>query len=271
MTDETVRPSWPSAATPAEAPAPGPPPAPASAPAPPPAPPSSDSELSFLRRTVDLKLVIAVLIGLVSVTGAVVAWRSAQAGEFATDKDRQAVAETVAVAQTEANNEIVLQDARARFADHATAIVNAQLLDQQAEQMTAAGDTVRASVATEEAVEQRAAARSMLEGGTSPLLLDRYVTTAEDGRPQFDEGQFGDDLRQQSLDELQVNPSQTVREANRLREESERLDFWLIFLVSAIVVLTLAQVSRSRVLRVGLAGVGTAVWIVTSILAFTGS
>ena len=42
---------------------------------------------------VDVKLVIAVLIGVVSVTGAFITWKSSQLGEQATDKDRQAIAE----------------------------------------------------------------------------------------------------------------------------------------------------------------------------------
>jgi hypothetical protein len=224
------------------------------------------------RRAIDLKLVVAVLIGLVSITGAVVAWQSALAGEKATDKDRQAVAETVAVSQSEANDEVIVQDARSRFADHAAALITATALDDEAERATTAGDGERARVAAEEAAEQRVTARRVLEGGTAPVLLADYVSTDEDtGRPALDESGLRDDLRQIAQAQAQVDPTQTVREANRLRADSERLDRWLIALVSAIVLLTLAQVSRAAALRFGLAGLGAAVWIASSVLIVSGN
>lgn len=224
------------------------------------------------RRAVDLKLVIAVLIGLVSITGAVVAWQSALAGEKATDKDRQAVAETVAVSQSEANDEVIVQDARSRFADHAAALVTASALEDEAERSTAAGDEQRARVAADEAAEQRATATRVLEGGTAPVLLVDYISTDEaSGRPALDESRLRNDLRRIARAQAQVDPSQTVREANRLRADSERLDGWLIALVAAIVLLTLAQVSRSTALRFGLAGLGTIVWIASSAMIIGGA
>ena len=88
-------------------------------------------------RAIDVKLVIAVLIGLVSVTGAVVAWRSALLAERATDKDRQAVAETVLVSQAATNREIIEQDAAARFADHLAARTSALRLEQDRQELVA--------------------------------------------------------------------------------------------------------------------------------------
>lgn len=224
------------------------------------------------RRTVDLKLVIAVLIGLVSVTGAVVAWRSAILSEQATDKDRQAVAETVRQEQDAANDEITLQDARGRVAAHAAALANAEILVQQADRFAAAGDDVAARAATDEAAEQRAIADSVLLGGPTTLVLAEYVIVDPDtGRRVLDAGTLADDLRALSQAQSQVDPSQTVREANRLRDESQRFDGWLVPLVTAIVLLTLAQVSSARPLRLGLTGAGTAVWVVSAVLAFGGS
>jgi hypothetical protein len=233
-------PAWPSAATPAPAP--------------------------VERRRLDLKLVIPVLIGLVSVTGAVLAWRSSQSSEYATDKDRQAVAETVVVAQVDAGNEIVVHDARSRFADHLAAVTDADLLDQQADRARGNGDEAQARTLEDEAEEQRAVGRRVLEGGTAPVLLSDYIQG-----PTFDEGRLRDDLELASDSRNQVNPSQTVREANRLRNESQRLDGFLIAMVSAVFVLTLAQISARRALRIGLAGTGTAVWVVASVLAITGA
>jgi hypothetical protein len=245
----TPRPEWPGAAA-----------APAA-----PAPPAH-------RRAVDLKLVIAVLIGLVSVTGAALAWKSAISSEKATDKDRQAVAETVTVEQARADTEVIVQDARARFAEHAINVLNADLLDQQAEVAASQGDGVRARAASDEAVELRAVGRRVLEGTLGPVFLADYVTAGEEGaRPTFDETALSRDLDRIAAAQNQLDPVQTIREADRLRAESERFDRWLIFMVGAVVVLTLAQVTGRRVLRVVLAGAGTAVWVVTAVLAFTGN
>jgi hypothetical protein len=254
MSDE-IRPAW------------GPPPSPPPDQA---ARPSWDSVPALVRRTVDLKLVIAVLIGLVSVTGAVVAFRSAIAGEKATDKDRQAVAESVTVAQAAASNEIIVQDARSRFADHLAAQVAAVQLDARAEELRAAGDAAGAAAAEAEAIEQRTIARRALEGGSAPVLVSGYVSVGEDGVPAFDEAGFRSDVEDFTDNRDQVDPSQTVRDANRLRADSQRLDGWLIAMVGAVVVLTLAQISRLRPLRIGLLGAGTAIWLVSAVLAFGG-
>jgi hypothetical protein len=234
--------------------------------------PSWDRAAATGHRTVDLKLVIAVLIGLVSVTGAAVAWQSAIAGEKATDKDRQAVAETVTVEQSRADSEIILQDARARFSQHAIDVVNAGLLEQQAESASAAGDDDRAATAADEAVELRAVATRVLEGGLGPVLLAEYVTEGADGeRPTFDEARLSADLDRIASAQNQLDPVQTIREADRLRRESERFDRWLIFIVGAVVLLTVAQISKRKPLRLALTAAGTSVWLVTTVLAFSGS
>ncbi len=222
--------------------------------------------------TVDLRLVIAVLIGLVSVTGAVMTWRSAQLSEYATDFDRQSVAETVRQQQDAADDEIALQDARTRVAAHATALVSAEILEEQVGRFTAAGDEAAARAAEDEAEEQRVIAQSYLIGGSSTLDLANYIEVDEaTGRRTLDERQLRRDLRAITLASTQVDPVQTVREANRLRQESQRLDGWLVPLVSAVVLLTLAQINRQRSVRLALTGLASVVWLGSAVLAFTGS
>lgn len=288
MADEAARPTWdvpaqpapaPRPAFPAEAPAQAPPASPAAPPAPPEqaeqgvgGPPDepvrpSWSEPPARRRGPDLRLVIPVLIGVVSVTGAVVTWRSALASEKATDHDRQAIAESVQVFQADADVEIVVQDAIVRFSEHAAALVNAELLDADAERFRSIGNVAAAESAEIEAVEDRAVARRVLEGAS--VALDPYVDAdAED--PFFDSARLRADLREAVGRELQVDPAQTEAEANRLRDESQRLDGWLIALVGAVVLLTFGQVSRSRGLKLGFLGAGTAVWIVATVMVVMG-
>ena len=258
-----VRPAFPQAAAPA---------APAEAPPPGSEPPGRPSWTTVppARRSIDVKLVIAVLIGLVSVTGAVVAWRSALLGEYATDKDRQAVAETVLVAQAATNREIIEQDAAARFADHLAASTSALRLERDRQALADQGDDVGAAELAAEIAEQQALAQRALELSSGPINIAEYVSQDETGVPAFDDSQFSIDLEQRIADELGVNPVQTVRDANDLRSDSQWLDGWLIALVGAVALLTFAQVSRQRQLRLGLAGLGVLVWIGSAAVAFGG-
>lgn len=288
MVDEAPRPAW-NVPTPPTPPAPAPEPAapepvaqepvaqepapsrPSWEPAPaaptgPPQGPATAEDVPAARRP-EQRLVIPVLIGLVSVTGAVVTWQSALAGEKATDRDRQAVAETVQVSQAAADVEIVVQDAIVRFSEHAASLISAELLESDAERFRSIGNDAAAELAADEAVAERAVARRVLEGGA--VGLAEYVDdSAED--PFFDSSQLRTDLVESVARDLQVDPEQTQAEANELREESERLDAWLIALVGAVVLLTFAQISRRRPFRLAFLGAGTAVWVVATVMAFGG-
>jgi hypothetical protein len=220
----------------------------------------------------DLKLLIAILIGLVSVTGAVVTWRSAQLSEFATDLDRQAVADTVRQQQDAANDEIAVQDARSRVAAHAAALATAEVLEQQIGRFADAGNDEAAQAAADEAQEQRAIASSYLAvGAIGGLDLVDYVVVDVDGRRTLDERALRIDLQALAEAQALADPVQTVREANRLRADSQYLDGWIIPLVSAVVLLTIAQISRRGPLRLALTGLASVVWIASAVLAFTGS
>lgn len=281
MADGTPRPTWdvpqqpPTGASPRpswEAPAPAAPeePLPAApahaAPEPPPAAPAEPPRAARSGRG-DQRLLVPVLIGLVSVTGAVVTWQSALAGEKATDGDRQAIAETVLVAQAAADVEIVVQDAIVRFAEHAASLVEAELLEADAERFRAVGNPAAAEQASIRAVEERAVAQRALEGAV--VNLANYVDTTGD-EPFFDSNRLRTDLLESVGRELQVDPEQTQVDANELRDESQRLVGWIIALVGAVVLLTFAQVSQRRTLRLGFLGTGTAVWIVATVLALWG-
>src|SRR5882724_4985874 len=96
---------------------------------------------------VDAKLVIAVLIGLVSVTGAVITWKSSQLGEKAVDRDRQAISETVLQEQSNANVETRVRDEEQAFAQYKEDLTNADLLDKQADQLDGLGLPAQAAQA----------------------------------------------------------------------------------------------------------------------------
>ena len=219
-----------------------------------------------IRRT-DLKLVIAVLIGLVSVTGAVLTWRSSKLGENATDKDRQAIAETVLQEQSNANVETRVRDEAQAFAQYKEDLTNAQLLDKQAGDLDTAGFPDQATAARDQARELERVADN-LAGLT--FSLD-YVALDDNGLPAtFNIDKRRADLRRADDEASQVNPDETVQQAIDLRRRSQRLEGWTIPLVLAVVLLTIATITLRDRWRGWIAGSAVAIFIVAATIALLG-
>lgn len=219
-------------------------------------------------RRVDLKLVFAVLIGLVSVTGAVMTWRSSQLGEKAVDRDRQAIAETVLQEQSNANVETQLRDEEQAFAQFKEQLTNATLLDTEADQLASAGLTADAGRARDEAGVEREVANSLasLTFSTAYVSFDEQTGLPKD----FLIDQRRSDLRQNDAQAAKVNPDQTAAQAIDFRRRSQRLEGWTIALVVAVVLLTFATITRRLQLRPWVAGAAVAIYVLSAAIAFVG-
>jgi hypothetical protein len=217
---------------------------------------------------VDAKLVIAVLIGLVSVTGAVITWQSSQLGEKATDRDRQAVAETVLQEQSNANVETQLRDEQQAFQQYKEDLINAQLLDAQADRLLAAGLPVEAAQARDEAGVQREVANDL----ASLTFSTEYVQTDDaTGLPsEFLIDRRRADLRRNDDQAAKVNPDQTVAQATDFRRRSQRLEGWTIPLVLAVVLLTIATITKNARARPFIASVAVVVYVLSAGIALLG-
>lgn len=219
-------------------------------------------------RRIDQKLVIAVLIGLVSVTGAVMTWRSSQLGEKAVDRDRQAIAETVLQEQSNANVETQLRDEQQAFAQYKQQLTNANLLEAEARQLEAAGATVDAARARDQAGEQREVANNLasLTFSTAYVVFDDASGLPKD----FLIDQRRSDLRQNDSQAAKVNPDQTVAQAVEFRQRSQRLEGWTIPLVLAVLLLTLGTITKRTQLRPWLAGAAVVVFVVSASIGILG-
>ena len=219
-------------------------------------------------RRVDQKLVIAVLIGLVSVTGAVMTWRSSQLGEKAVDRDRQAIAETVLQEQSNANVETQLRDEQQAFGQYKQQLTNAKLLETEADQLDAAGATVDAARARDQAGEQREVANNLasLTFSTAYVVFDDTSGLPKD----FLIDQRRSDLRQNDSQAAKVNPDQTVAQAVEFRQRSQRLEGWTIPLVLAVVLLTLATITKRSQYRPWLASAAVVIFVVSASIGFLG-
>jgi hypothetical protein len=224
--------------------------------------------LARLQR-IDQKLVIAVLIGLVSVTGAFMTWKSSQLGAKAVDMDRQAIAETVAQEQSNAQIETKVQDAQRAFVQYKEKLTNAALLDTEADTLDATGLSGEAADARDEAGSLRAEADNL--AALSSLSPD-LVQTDDKGIPT---AFLVDHYRAQlttfdSQGAAKLNPDHTVAQAVDFRRRSQRLEGWTIALVLAVVLLTIATITRNTRARPWIAGCAVLIFALSASIALIG-
>jgi hypothetical protein len=218
---------------------------------------------------VDVKLVIAVLIGLVSVTGAFITWKSSQLGEKATDQDRLAIAETVLQEQNNADVENQLRDEQQAFVQFKSDLTNARLLDTEADDLAKTGLNAEAAQARDEA----AVLREVANNRASLTFDQSYVDFDEDtGVPtEFRTDDRRQDLRNDPSNEAaKVDPDRTAEQAADYRRRTQRLEGWTIALVLAVVLLTLATITRNVRARPWLASVAVVIYIASTSIALIG-
>ncbi len=220
-----------------------------------------------IRRT-DIRLVIAVLIGLVSVTGAVMTWRSSKLGENATDKDRQAVAETVLQEQSNANIETQVRNEAQAFEQYKEDLNNAQLLKQEGDSLEGQSFFIEADQARDQARELEQAAATLADNTFSLDYVQTDDTTKLPTAFLIDKRRV--DLRRADEQAAQVHPDQTAQQARDLRSRSQRLEGWTILLVLSVVLLTIATISRSDRARIWIASSAVIIFVVAASVAFLG-
>lgn len=202
----------------------------------------------------DVKLLVAVLIGVVSVTGAVVTWQASVLSESATDHDRLSVAETVEQQQLVAEAELLFANEKARAATFVSSNAAADALEQEAADLD---DDVAQSLLLQAAT-LRAQADTLTVTGAAPLSFLDYLDISSG---TLDEQALRSDLQQALAGRREADPERNASEARRLREDALELVRYLIPLALVILVLTVANISTRQRLRTALLGVGALVWI----------
>jgi hypothetical protein len=208
-------------------------------------------------RDVNQKIVIALLIGALSVTVAILTWRSALLDEEALDNDRRAVAETVLQQQNLVNVDTQLRSEEEAFASYRANLVNADELEREAERLQAIDPTGATSLLDEAASLREVA--DHLAGLT--FSFDYVVENPDTGELTFDADRRRDDLEQQNEAAVRADPEEAADTAVALRDRSQRLVGWIVLLAAAIVVLTVAQISARPRLRIFLVGGAMIVYI----------
>jgi hypothetical protein len=220
---------------------PGPPPPPLSAPTPP-RPARSDAPDPWAVR-------IAILIGVLSILSAVVAWRGSVASSDASDlkgRGMQATADRLQALQRIEG--VIDQDERlvARYSEHLLA----------ANDLDASADDVRPSdapLADEldlEAQGERALARAL-----EPFFWVGRPTIGEDGAPVYDEEFVSRNLRDADLTLRELQPERLFQAGDAAGRRAQGFVILTLVLVASLFFLTLAQLLR-RPIRFWFLGTG---------------
>lgn len=228
---------------------------------------------SFVRALTDnWGSVVAVLIGLVTLTGAFLTWKSVNLNGDATDGDRQAVVQTIGVEKNRTYGETQLAIEDLVFARIKTNVAAAEHLDKLAK--IARDKGLDDSALTRDATLHRSTASALLFAGVidsryvKPSNIDEKTTSAS---LTFDETKRRADL--EAADPYSGNetgdPAATARLADGNHDRSLRLISFVVALAVVIVLLTLSQLIQGwprAVLALG----GTAGWLIITVLALAG-
>lgn len=206
-----------------------------------------------------LKNVIAILIGVISVAGAVVTWQAVELGSDATDADRAAVVQAVLKEQSRTTAEVQLRSEMTYYARYRGDREAADSLQALAE---ATSDPVEREELREEARVLEEVANN-LQILTFDLGLVADPGTSDE---TFNEARRRRELLTQDPEAFQANPERTAAEADSLRSRGQALIGALVFFALAIVLLSAAEVLGGR-LRLPLASVGVLIFVAAGVVA----
>ena len=205
--------------------------------------------------TTNLKRLIALMIGVSTVTAGLFTWRGGQIGSTAAYNDRQSVAEQIDVETAELDVNLEAARQARQYDRYLADFAVADELDSEATALRGSGQGELADLAERQAAARRAAAtqRATDAGvfGPSTLGVGAEAATAQ---PQaFDLEERVDELRVLESTGLgsasDLQPQRWADESTAIRRRIRNLTYWVGLLLSAVVVLTAAEVTVSRRLR----------------------
>jgi hypothetical protein len=206
---------------------------------------------------------IPVLIGVISVVGALATWQAVRHGSSASDRDRQAILEAVTQERARVRTELKLRFEESQFARYRGDIAAADFLEKLSVDARAGGDEGKARQYEIEAANLRSVAENMATL-TFPGI-ENYLT-GEGDRQRFDLQKRRDELDREDQEAFDVDPTQTSAEADEFRMKSQRLIAAVSLFAMTVVLLSVAYVSSGR-LQTMLAIGGTGLFIVILVLA----
>jgi uncharacterized Tic20 family protein len=185
--------------------------------------------------------VIAIWIAIVTVAGALVAWRASTVGSNAADADRQGIISAVSRERVQTDHRTRLYNDLRIFTDYIQNWEMALLLKQDAQRLGEMGQTEQ----VESLWREVGTYEDLADSAYGFLDYPQYVKEDNEGRKIYDVESY----LQASLDiEARIqdlNPDDDFQEADRLHLQEQRLVGVVILLAVALLFLTLAQITQS--------------------------
>ena len=214
-----------------------------------------------------LRWAIAFLIGLASVTAAGLGWRAAQIGSTAAYDDRQSISETIAVEQARVERAATLTADAREYVRYRSDYAVAAALDREAARLAAHGSSELAAVSRREAGALReGSTRRATEVGVfgrstigSDLLEPTRLPRPFDYRARARALQVEASASLDSPGNL--DPESWARAATDIRVRVNGLIKWAFFVLIAVLLYTLAEVSNRRRTTFVFAGAGLIVYV----------
>ncbi|MEZ5169486.1 MAG: hypothetical protein R3A49_01910 [Acidimicrobiia bacterium] len=217
------------------------------------------------------KRLIALLIGLTTVCAGLFTWRAAQIGSTAAFDDRQAVGETIKVEQQNVNVAVEAVRQADEYNTYLSDYAVATELDAQAGAARAGGDDAEADELAEAAESTRATA-SLRAARAGVFGLNVLGANLEEPgvEPQpFDLTDRIEELSSEQATALLspgvLDPDEWADEANDIRSRVRTFSLWVVVLLGAVALFTTAELTVSRRLRIGAAGLGLIMFLTAAV------
>lgn len=187
---------------------------------------------------------VAILIAIVTVSGAFVAWRASTVGGGAAEADRQGILSTIARERVQTANRTYLYSDLRIFTEYVQNQVMASLLNQNVQELTEMGQSEQ----VESLLREAEAYEELADSAYGFLDYPQYVQEDNAGRKTYDtEGYMQASLAIETRTQ-DLNPADDFQKADHLHLQEQRLVGIVIVLAIALLFLTLAQITQ-RFLR----------------------
>lgn len=207
------------------------------------------------RRGLDLtaqQWVVALLVGVATVSAAGFGWRAAATGSTAAYDDRQSISETIAVKQQEMDVGLAVSGDTRNYSRYLADYAIAAELENQAGGLERAGDQAAADAARREAIQlRRSATRHAADAGVfgNSTIADDLSRPGPVPRPfSFDERLRARTAEQQTGvgSPGKLNPDRWANEAEQIRDRINGLAVWAFIVLFAVLMFSLAEANTTR-------------------------
>ena len=196
--------------------------------------------------------VVALLVGVATVTAAGFGWRAAATGSTAAYEDRQSISETIAVEQQRIDIGLAVSDDARNYTRYLAGYAVAAELENQADGLERAGNDAAAAKARLDArrlrssVTERAADAGVFGRSTiaddlnNPKPVPRPFSLEKQLRERTAEEQTGFDSPGK------LNPDRWARGAEQIRDRINGLAVWALIVLLAVLMFTIAEANSAR-------------------------